>query len=76
MFDEAKFKADVIGSGKTLKDVASALDISTVTLYRKMSGESDFYRAEIEKCCELLNTKNMSEIFFCSQCYVNETKSA
>lgn len=64
MFDEAKFKAAVIGSGKTLKDVASALDISTVTLYRKMSGESDFYRAEIEKCCELLNTKNMSEIFF------------
>lgn len=64
MFDETKFKAAVIGSGKTLKDVANALDISIVTLYRKMNGESDFYRAEIEKCCELLKTNNMSDIFF------------
>lgn len=64
MFDEAKFKATVIENGKTLKDIAAALDISIVTLYRKMSGESDFYRSEIEKCCEALNTNNMSEIFF------------
>ncbi len=64
MFDEAKFKAAVIGSGKTLKDIANALDISIVTLYRKMSGESDFYRAEIEKCCKLLNTEIANEIFF------------
>ena len=64
MFNEAKFKAAVIGSGKTLKDVAVALDISTVTLYRKMSGDSDFYRAEIEKCCKFLNIDNMSDVFF------------
>ncbi len=67
MFDENKFKAAVISNGKTLKDVASALNISTVTLYRKMSGESDFYRNEIEKCRDLLGSKNMTEIFFAKE---------
>lgn len=76
MFDENKFKAAVISNGKTLKDVAKALDISTVTLYRKMSGESDFYRNEIEKCRELLGNSNLVEIFFATEVTQTKPKSA
>lgn len=64
MFSENKFKAAVISRGKTLKDVANALGISTVTLYRKMNGESDFYRGEMEKCCEFLGVDNLNDVFF------------
>lgn len=67
MFDENKFKAEIISRGKSLKDVADALDISVVTLYRKMSGESDFYRGEMEKCCEFLGVDNMNEVFFAQE---------
>lgn len=67
MFDENKFKAAVISNGKSLKDVAGALGISTVTLYRKMNGESDFYRNEIEKCKDLLGSNNLMEIFFATE---------
>ena len=47
MFDEFAFRDLVRRKGKTMKQVAEALGISTTTLYRKMSGESDFYRGEI-----------------------------
>lgn len=67
MFDENKFKAAVISNGKTLNDIARKLNISKVTLYRKMSGESDFYRNEIEKCGEILRDSNMVDIFFAPQ---------
>ncbi|NDO18451.1 XRE family transcriptional regulator [Lachnospiraceae bacterium MD329] len=75
MFDENKFRAAVIANGKTLKDVAHALDISIVTLYRKMSGESDFYRNEIEKCRTLLNGDNLNDIFFNDKVTQTEQKA-
>jgi DNA-binding XRE family transcriptional regulator len=67
MFDENKFKAAVISNGKTLKDMANGLGISVVTLYRKMNGESDFYRNEIEMCCKLLNADDLNDIFFAKE---------
>ncbi|MTI56122.1 helix-turn-helix domain-containing protein [Geosporobacter ferrireducens] len=64
MFDKKKFKAQVILSGKTLQEVADLLGVNIATLYRKMNGESDFYRNEIQLLCESLNIKNPAEIFF------------
>ena len=64
MFDKKKFKAQVILSGKSLQEVAGILGINVATLYRKMNGESDFYRNEIHLLCEKLDIENPSEIFF------------
>lgn len=64
MFNKRKFKAAVILAGKTLPDIAELLGINLATLYRKMNGESDFYRNEIQILCEELKIKNPVEIFF------------
>ncbi len=66
MFDCNRFKALLLLKGKTVKDVAKALEISESAVYRKMSGKSDFYRSEIQKCCELLGEENLTSIFFAS----------
>lgn len=52
MFDERRFDAAIVLKGESLKDAAAVMGISTATLYRKKTGISDFYRAEIEKFCE------------------------
>lgn len=66
MFDEKRFKITLMQKDKTINDIAEALDISIVTLYRKMNGESDFYRDEIQKICNFLNLKGeeREKIFF------------
>ena len=67
MFDQKKFRAVLILTGKTLNDVAGMLEISLVTLYRKMNGESDFYRHEIFELCEYLKINDPKEIFFAKE---------
>jgi len=64
MFNKKLFKAQVIVEGKTFNEVADYLGINVATLYRKMNGESDFFRDEIQKLKEFLNIKNPDEIFF------------
>ncbi len=64
MFNEKLFKMKIKEKGFTLKEIASFLNIDTSTLYRKMNGESDFYRNEIQKLCNLLEFENPVEIFF------------
>jgi len=64
LFDEIKFKKAIEESGYTLSDIAVMLDIDLSTLYRKMHGESDFYRREIDIIVENLKIKNPSKIFF------------
>lgn len=64
MFDEFAFRDLVRRKGKTMKQVAEALGISTTTLYRKMSGESDFYRGEIQTMCRFLGEESLGNIFF------------
>ena len=51
---------------KSLKELANELGISQVTLYRKLRGDSDFYRYEIIKIKEILrlSTEEINEIFF------------
>ena len=42
MFNERRFKAQVVLAGMTMRQVAAELGIDEATLYRKMSGKSDF----------------------------------
>lgn len=64
MFDKKLFKASVVLAGLTLRQVATELGIDETTLYRKMNGESDFYRREIQQLCALLKVKDPAKIFF------------
>ena len=66
MFKKNEFKAALARAEKSTTDVAKALDIDTSTLSRKMAGQSDFFRDEIEKIRVLLNLDwdNVREIFF------------
>lgn len=67
MFNKTKFRAAVLLSGKTLSEVAELLGINLATLYRKMNGESDFYRNEIQILCKELKISNPVEIFFAAE---------
>lgn len=64
MFDKKAFKRMAEDKGFTLEEVAKELGISKVTLYRKMSGESDFYRHEMKAIRDLFQEENMDQIFF------------
>jgi len=64
MFDKNKFKSTLLLEGKTMKEVAKHLDITLSTLYRKINGESDFYRNEMNKLKEYLNLENPEDMFF------------
>jgi len=64
MFDKKLFKAQLVLSGKTVADVAKSLNISESTLYRKINGESDFFRHEINMLCDELGITDPKAIFF------------
>ena len=64
MFDEKAFRKLIKDKGITLQDVANMLHINLVTLYRKMSGESDFYRNEMDILRRELNIDEPDKIFF------------
>ena len=64
MFDKQKFREAVARKGYTLADLAKVLKIDQATLYRKINGDSDFYRREIQVLCKTLDIKNPVEIFF------------
>ncbi|WP_281493530.1 helix-turn-helix transcriptional regulator [Veillonella sp.] len=53
-------------SGKRLADVAAAIGVTPATLYRKMSGESDFYRKEVQDIAAYLglDRDTIDRIFF------------
>lgn len=67
MFNKRLFKAQVVLKGKTLREVAKILKIDEATLYRKMNGDSDFYRNEIQTLCRFLEIENPTEIFFADE---------
>ena len=64
MFNERRFKAQVVLAGMTMRQVAAELGIDEATLYRKMSGKSDFYRKEIQQLCNLLEIEDPTAVFF------------
>jgi predicted transcriptional regulator len=64
VFNKNKFKAILVEKGISVYDVAKLLGISPATLYRKMNGESDFFREEIQKIGEVIGKDIADEIFF------------
>ena len=66
MFDRKRFRAKIIENGLTFKDISNILGIKESTLYRKMSGESDFTRNEIQLFREKLGltAEETDNIFF------------
>lgn len=66
MFDRNKFRGKVVSEGLTLATVAEKIGISTAALYRKMSGESDFTRLELQRLRAVLNLTDddLNTIFF------------
>ena len=55
MFSKNLFKAAIMRAGLSSKELAQKIGISERTLYRKMSGDSDFTRIEIIEIRNLLN---------------------
>lgn len=51
MFKKNKFKAAIARKELRVADIAKEMGIDPVTLFHKISGQSDFYRNEIEKFC-------------------------
>lgn len=66
MFDKNKFKYFVSRKGLTMEQVAENLNMNATTLYRKMSGTSDFSRAEVQELKTLLglSVDESEEVFF------------
>lgn len=66
MFDEKRFRAAVALAGLNMGEVARIIGVSISTLYRKISGKSDFYRVEIQKLRYAIGDVgiSMEDIFF------------
>ncbi|MCC8075742.1 MAG: toxin-antitoxin system, antitoxin component, Xre family protein [Clostridiales bacterium] len=66
MFNRNKFKATVLLNGASMQYVADIMGISLATLYRKMNGESDFTRNEIQMYRKAFNltSEECDAIFF------------
>lgn len=54
MFQKNEFMAELVRRNLTVSSVAKNAGMNTATLHRKMNGESDFYRGEIEKIIQFL----------------------
>ena len=64
MFDERKFKAQMVMAGVTQAQLATFLRINVSTLYRKIKNNGDFSREEISKLVDILHIDNPQDIFF------------
>lgn len=64
MFNLAEFRAAVARRGMTKKEVAAALGISEVTLWRKLNRDGDFTREEINTLIDTLQIEDPAVIFF------------
>lgn len=66
MFNEKLFRMTLLREGISLQQISELLGINLVTLYRKMKGNSDFYRDEVQQICDYLHLdlKEKEDIFF------------
>lgn len=55
MFKKNEFRAIMARKEVSSTELAKELGIDPATLSRKISGQSDFYRSEIEKICKFLS---------------------
>ena len=60
------FHAALKQRGYTVESLATAIGMGKATLYKKLSGVSDFYREEIVAICKILEIGllHMTAIFF------------
>lgn len=65
MFDQNKFKYFVIKNGTNLEKTAKAINVTYSTLRRKMTGESDFTREEVQTLRDYLqmSPSDVEEVF-------------
>lgn len=61
-----ELKAECVRRGVTLEELASRIGISNATLYRKMTGKSEFSRNELQAIRDVLylNDEQFLHIFF------------
>lgn len=65
MINRNLLEAKIKENGLNVKKLASILEIDKVTLYRKIKGDSNFYRNEILKISETLNLEiSIMELIF------------
>ena len=64
MLDKDGLEILLIKRHKTKIEWAKYLGISTAALYRKLNGQSDFFREEIQKSCLFFQLDDMSKYFF------------
>lgn len=66
MLNTLKLKAAQIESGVTVNQIASIIGLNPVTVYRKMSGESEFTLSELYKMKNVLklDRDDFCNIFF------------
>jgi len=66
MFRKNELRAEMVREGMTNEALAKAIGITPSSLYRKISGQTDFYRYEIVKISEALHLDDdqMRRIFF------------
>lgn len=67
MFDEKKFKAQMVLAGVTQKEVAEKLGIDEATFYRKMASGGTFTRQQISALIEILDIDDPMAIFFAEE---------
>ncbi|MEE3402537.1 MAG: helix-turn-helix transcriptional regulator [Acutalibacteraceae bacterium] len=66
MFDKNKLKAKMVEKGYSVEQIAQKLGINSVTVYRKLSGETEFTRNEIAMLKSILSLtiEEIDNIFF------------
>ena len=64
MFNRVEFEVAVLRSGLKKKEVAKLMGINEATLYKKLSGKSDFTQPEMQKVCTILSLDSPTTIFF------------
>lgn len=64
MFNKRKFEAALKERGMSVAEMAKYLGISAPTLYRKLSGTSEFTYSELMKCRKLFGKELAEAIFF------------
>lgn len=64
MFNLPEYRAAMARKGLTKKDVAQALNITEVTLWRKLKRGGDFSRAEINTLVDLMDIEDVAAVFF------------
>lgn len=64
MFDERRFRAQLVLADISMKELSNILKINESTLYRKIKQDGAFTRDEINTMIDVLHIENPKDIFF------------